>query len=114
MLKSRQRLGDDPRDHDGSFQGIDDKLADVTGVRPDADYSTNSPPASSFTPWRIYPKPPPPHWHYKDDERVSRSDGHGGTEEFSFSECHIPNTHPYVYAIDDKGVFQVYESAAHC
>ena len=110
MLRSRQRLGDNPRDHDGRFQGLDDNLADVSGVRPDGDYTTNNPPPSPFKPWKIYPKPPPPHWHWTDKEKAIHTDGaQKSDEEFLFEDCDIPGAHSYSFKIDDKGVFQVYE-----
>ncbi|KAF8627482.1 hypothetical protein AX17_006294 [Amanita inopinata Kibby_2008] len=110
MCKSRQRLGDNPKDYDGHFQGISEAIADVTGVRPDANYSRNSPPAHDFEPWKIYPKPPPPHWHWTDKEVVI-SDGpySRGDEEFCFKECAVPGPHPWTFKLDDKGVFQVYD-----
>src|SRR5579872_7495791 len=37
MKISLQRLGDNPRDHDGHFSGIDPNIADVSGVQPDKD-----------------------------------------------------------------------------
>jgi len=112
MRKSRQRLGDNPRDHDGRFPGLDDERADVSGARPDVDYEMNAPPPSPFKPWTIYPKPPPPRWHWTDkNDRVVSPDGVrkvDAEEEFVFEECEIPGGHPWCYEIDDKGVYQVY------
>ncbi|KAF9013148.1 hypothetical protein BDQ17DRAFT_1270633 [Cyathus striatus] len=110
MFKSRQRLGDDPRDYDGYFQGVDDKHADVSGARSDVNPSTNHPPDNHPEPWNIYPKPPPPHWHWKDQEQVVSSNGHKHTHEFNFEECHIPGEHSWTFALDGKGVFQVYSN----
>jgi AMP deaminase len=112
MRKSRQRLGDNPTDYDGRFLGLNDELADVSGVRPDADHAKNSPPPSPFDPWKIYPNPPPPRWHWTDKKKVVSPDGIKSPdtdEEFSFSECPIPGPHPWVFEIDEKGVYQVYE-----
>ncbi|THH20553.1 hypothetical protein EW146_g851 [Bondarzewia mesenterica] len=89
MTASLQRLGDNPRDYDGVFTGIDTNFADVSGVRPDADLTRSSPPpheGQHFKPWRIYPKPPPPHWHWTAKQTVVSSTASGTgdepTEEF--------------------------------
>lgn len=113
MVKSHQRLGDNPRDHDGHFPGLDDKIADVQGARPDADFRKNNPPPSPFEAWKIYPQPPPPHWHWTDKEKVVSGDGDSarGGGNFAFEECTIPDVHPWHFEIDDKGVFQVYEKS---
>ncbi|KAF7348221.1 A-deaminase domain-containing protein [Mycena sanguinolenta] len=107
---SRQRLGDDPRHYDRDFPGLDDNCAGVCGVRPDANYALNQPPASRPNPWKLYPKAPPPHWHWRDDAVVS-SDGSRSyqTSEFRMEECAIPGAHPFTFEIDDKGVIQVYD-----
>ena len=115
MMQSLQRLGDDPRDYDGSFKGLDDNVADVMGARCDADYSMNRPTASPFKPWKIYPKPPTPHWHWTGTEKVmssheNKADGEVD-KEFDFDACEIPGGHPFEFGIDDRGVFQVYENA---
>lgn len=108
MLKSRQRLGDDPRDYDGEFEGIDEEHADVCGQRPDVDVVSNKPPAQEpFKPWKIYPKPPPPFWHWKSKEVLSHDDENSG-DGFCFEDCEVPGPHPWNFMIDDKGVFQVY------
>ncbi|KAJ7845375.1 hypothetical protein B0H14DRAFT_3109050 [Mycena olivaceomarginata] len=110
ILKSRQRLGDDPRHYDRNFSGLDDKCAGVCGVRPDANYASNRPPASRPKPWKLYPKAPPPHWHWTDTAVVS-SDGSSSntTDEFRMEQCEIPGEHPFTFEIDDKGVIQVYD-----
>ncbi|CAK5277411.1 unnamed protein product [Mycena citricolor] len=98
ILKSRQRLGDDPRHYDGSFPGLDDMHADPP-ARPE--------------PWKIYPKPPPPHWHWTDTAVVStdgQSDPKG--DNFRFEDSTIPGSHPYTFQIDEKGVIQVYGDSA--
>ncbi|KAK0487740.1 hypothetical protein IW261DRAFT_1558788 [Armillaria novae-zelandiae] len=111
--RSCQRLGDNPRDYDGYFEGLDDELADVNGVRPDAGLPARSSPGDARLParWRVYPSPPPPHWHWTDDkEAVSVDGGYGGSgKEFRFEECDVPGDHDWDFRIDDKGVFQVYE-----
>lgn len=110
-MKSRQRLGDDPRDHDGEFGGVDEEHADVCGQRPDIDHTTNQPLAEQpFQPWKIYPKPPPPHWHWKSKEVLSHDETEG--DGFQFEACDIPaEVHPWTYEIDSKGVYQVYETS---
>ncbi|KAF8215012.1 hypothetical protein K438DRAFT_1800601 [Mycena galopus ATCC 62051] len=111
ILKSRQRLGDDPRHYDRDFRGLDDKRAGVCGVRPDANYALNQPPASRPKPWKLYPKAPPPHWHWTDTAVVS-ADGsrYNQTAEFRMEECEIPGAHPFNFEIDEKGVIQVYDN----
>jgi len=113
MLVSGQRLGFNPKDHDGVFTGLDDHLTDVSGVRPNANYAASNPPADSpFSPWRIYPKPPPPHWHLRPEDGAPASHPvEPGDEEFDIMNCKIPGKHEWVFEIDEKGVFQVYENA---
>lgn len=120
MQVSLQRLGDNPRDHDGNFNGIDPEITDVSGVRPDADISAyTSPdsedklPKSPYTPWRIYPEPPPPHWHWTaDTEPVFGSKKvEAGKEEFVFEECEIPGGHEgWSFGLDETGLYQVYNT----
>lgn len=114
ITKSLQRLGDNPRDHDGHFNGIAEGFAGVAGVRPDVDFATARVTQSSYKEWKIYPKPPPPHWHFTAEHDVPAADGHVSTEneEFNFSNCQIPESHPWEFKIDDKGVYQVYSTAA--
>ncbi|THH11141.1 hypothetical protein EW145_g843 [Phellinidium pouzarii] len=111
MCLSRQRLGDNPRDHDGTFTGLDEDLQDVVGVRPDSDYASYPKPVEQFKPWRINPKPPPPHWHWKDENTAlphSVATNHAG-EEFDFSKCEIPGEDECKYELDDRGVYQIYD-----
>jgi AMP deaminase len=112
MIKSHQRLGDNPKDHDGHFPGLDDGIADVSGVRPNAEFESNNPPPSPFKPWRVYPPPPPPHWHWTDKEKVVSAEGNSARTdgEFIFEDCAIPEPHSWEFDIDDKGVFQVYKT----
>ncbi|KAG2009706.1 AMP deaminase [Coprinopsis cinerea AmutBmut pab1-1] len=113
MLKSRQRLGDDPRDHDGHFQGIPDEDADPCGVRPDAQFgldksSTSS--TASTNKWKIYPPPPSPHWHWKQDQVVSGGGKHIPGDSFKFEDCEIPGPiEGWSFKLDHKGVYQVYK-----
>jgi hypothetical protein len=135
MAVSLQRLGDNPRDHDGAFKGFSDDLGGVSGIRPDA-YAklqsketgeTRNPKLKEdqrqFEPWKIYPKPPPPHWHWKaknpqpNSPPLSSSTGipmlvsdEGEGDGFEFDQCEIPGKHEWVYRLDSKGVFQVYRA----
>jgi AMP deaminase len=112
IVKSLQRLGDNPRDYDGHFAGLDDGMAEVSTVRPDSNFRSNQPPPSPFEPWKIYPSPPPPQWHRTDTEKVVPADGsnpYRATSEFVYEDCPIPGPHSWGFAIDEQGVFQVYE-----
>ncbi|KAG7088064.1 hypothetical protein E1B28_012096 [Marasmius oreades] len=109
LRKSKQRLGDNPKDNDGHFPGLGEDIADVNGVRPDADFSKNSPPTLSEKHWKIYPKPPPPHWHWTDKQPIVGQDGAYTPGEFEFEQCEIPGQDSYEFGIDDTGVYQVYE-----
>ncbi|KAJ2926303.1 hypothetical protein H1R20_g10790, partial [Candolleomyces eurysporus] len=114
MLKSRQRLGDDPRDYDGVFKGVDEKGADVCGVRPDTNLrslSKTDHPNPGFEKWKIYPEPPPPHWHWKQDQVVSATgQNHAHGDNFDFGKCEIPGPiEGWSFKMDVKGVYQVYD-----
>ena len=121
MQLSLQRLGDNPRDYDGHFLGLDPKTADVSGVRPDADISVYTSPGSEdklpkfpHKPWRIYPKPPPPHWHWTaDTEPVhGAKEPEAGKEVFVFKKCEIPRSHDgWSFELDEMGVYQVYDTS---
>ena len=153
MNYSLQRLGDNPRDHDGVFQGFSTDIGGVNGVRPDAwhellEKTKTKPPAPQplvtgyppvmtdpavaakqtasipglnakdrqFKPWRIYPKPPPPFWHWKDAHTVGAL-GTSADEEFVFTSLEIPGEAEgegtgLMFEIDPKGVFQVYRRGA--
>ncbi|OCH92633.1 AMP deaminase [Obba rivulosa] len=113
-LRSGQRLGFNPKDHDDLFHGIPDEISDVSGVRPDANHVSYPAPESPLKAWKIYPRPPPPHWHWKGKDAVMH---HSGTEEdedeeFIFENCEIPgpDPHGWHFAIDEKGVYQVYQN----
>lgn len=120
MQVSLQRLGDNPRDHDGQFNGLDPKIADVSGVRPDADISAYTPPGSEdalprspHKPWRIYPRPPPPHWQWTTDTEPVRGSNEpmAGKEEFAFDKCEIPGRHDgWSFGLDETGLYQVYNT----
>jgi AMP deaminase len=111
MRFSRQRLGDNPRDHDGSFTGLDEDLQDVVGVRPDADYASRMKPKHQFPRWKIYPEPLPPHWHFKEDAIVAPNEAKVTTsakEAFDYSKCEIPGEDARAFVMDERGVYQVY------
>ncbi|KAG6831732.1 hypothetical protein H0H87_004001 [Tephrocybe sp. NHM501043] len=95
MAKSLQRLGDNPKDHDGHQMAIE------------KDSNVKLP--YEFEPWKIYPPPPPPHWHWTDPSNVQSVDGTGQSTEFRYEDCQIPGAHSWTFCIDDKGVFQVYD-----
>lgn len=109
MRLSNQRLGDNPKDHDGVFPGINENVADVCGVRPDSPDNWKRSSASEQQPWRIYPKPPPPHWHWMDRDKVAPGDGYTTLEEFDFVQCEIPERHEWDFELDESGVYQVFE-----
>ncbi|GBE85197.1 AMP deaminase [Sparassis latifolia] len=110
MLRSGQLLGYNPRDHDGVFSGLPEEIATVAGVRPDADHTAYPMPESLFKPWKIYPRPPPPHWHWADKETLVSHHSDTPEEEFVFEDCEIPGPDPdgWHFALDEKGVYQVY------
>jgi len=112
MSRSLQRLGDDPRDFDGHLQPIVEQYADVCGVRPDAPLSaisTSQVSGPTFTPWSIYPEPPPPHWHWKDKMVVNPDGTTKAGDEFHFEKCVIPGPlEGWSFKLDKKGVYQVY------
>jgi len=121
---SLQRLGDNPQDHDGIFKGFTHDIGGVSGVRPDAyaalrEANANNPypelhhEETNFKPWKIYPQPPPPHWHWSEKPTLNpisgQSDG-GQGNDFNFKTCEIPEADACIYRIDSGGVFQVYGS----
>ena len=91
MTIAGHMLGFNPKDHDGFFSGLPDDISDVNGVRVDAEYHPPPPLQNPISPsnmlsqgsgsqshalhpeatespfehWQIYPKPPPPHWHFR-------------------------------------------------
>jgi AMP deaminase len=107
MRISLQRLGDDPRDYDGVFQGFgSEDIGGVNGVRPDAWESLKNargpegassigktkaaqtrPDEPEVKHWSIYPPPPPPHWHW----RPPTDSNDTGTSPFSVPHNVAPN-----------------------
>jgi AMP deaminase len=83
MEISLQRLGDNPRDHDGTFAGFNPPhKADVNGLRPDVDsYNADEiPEGVESKRWNIYPSPPPRHWHWKAPGQTPGEGGEGYDE----------------------------------
>lgn len=111
MRVSGQMLGFNPKDHDEHFTGLDDRVVDVAGVRPDVDL-TSEEPSSPFTPWKIYPRPPPPHWHWAEKGAVHHTPSELEDEEFVFENCQIPgpDANGWDFDVDERGVYQVYDS----
>ncbi len=112
MTISGQMLGFNPKDHDGHFSGLDSHISDVGGARPDVDPSSVPNPESPFEPWKIYPKPPPPHWHWSDTAQHIPQKADHVTEEFDFDACEIPGPDTRDFQIDERGVYQVYDDLA--
>ena len=106
---SNQRLGDNPRDHDDVFHGIPEGISDVMGVRPEATTSACESTEEQFKPWHIYPRPPPPHWHWTADQAVSFGTA-SPRDVFDFSHFDIPGAHEWEFEVDDKGIYQVYDN----
>ncbi|KAI0301191.1 AMP deaminase [Multifurca ochricompacta] len=107
---SKQRIGDNPRDHDSLFHGIAEGISDVMGVRPEATGSYELT-QERFEPWHIYPRPPPPHWHLSVDQAVS-SGTVSPRDVFDFSLLEIPGAHEWEFEVDDKGIYQVYHDVS--
>lgn len=140
MELSNQRLGDNPRDHDGSFKGFFPRSAgDITGLKPTSDQETCEEPSkepsseSELPPWKIYPAPPPPHWHWKPAEdgikpeqhsESSKTTGLGGpgsgasggrdSHNFDFAQCEIPgaDNSGYDFVLNDEGVYEVWSGGS--
>ncbi len=135
---SLQRLGDNPRDHDGTFQGFYPKSAsDINGLKPDGNLKTCEDPGiaspgssteTSLPAWKIYPPPPPPHWHWKPAENGVKPDLAGMDSEtgesgagpssanrdgqiFKFIDCSIPgeSSRRCDFALNDEGVYEVWD-----
>ncbi|KAK8865925.1 AMP deaminase [Kwoniella newhampshirensis] len=133
---SNQRLGDNPRDHDGQFHGFTPRsFGDVMGLKPEVhqegcEDTTQSAP-DSLPPWKIYPPPPGPHWHWKpttdgphpepapadDNEQKGATSSYNTTrdsEVFKIEDCKIPGPDDpsRSFELNDEGVFTVYSTAS--
>ncbi|KAH7906713.1 hypothetical protein BJ138DRAFT_1129705 [Hygrophoropsis aurantiaca] len=111
MARSLQRLGDNPRDHDGVFPPRSGIPRSVSGAD-EGEADEKSDPPHHHQPWKIYPPPPPPHWHVTDKPQpASHAAGESKAGEgngFEFGQCEIPGRHPWVFEMDEQGVYQVY------
>ncbi|KAH8925347.1 AMP deaminase [Atractiella rhizophila] len=96
---SRQRIDDDPRNFDGRFVS--------SSASPDSDNPSTCP---KFPPWKIYPAPPRPHWENRDPFSPSEKPVYGSRESFDFESCEIPSKDErgWTFALDSRGVYQVY------
>lgn len=113
MSISGQRLGDNPRDHDGHFAGLPEGTAGVAAMRPDTDPDLELPSEHKYEPWKVYPRPPAPHWHWTGDDDGSKVPAGlhtpPGPEEFDFGKCEIPGEQEWTFELDERGVYQVYD-----
>lgn len=123
---SNQRLGDNPRDHDGTFHGFNPASAgDVMGLKPEYDPETVEIPAEAkddIPTWNIYPPPPPPRWHWKtaqdgvhpepatiEDNNKRSAPNQRDVEVFKVEDCEIPGKDEgRTFMVNDEGVFTVY------
>ena len=132
---SCQRLGDNPKDHDGTFQGFNPPdSGDINGVKPEVlqDNCEAVPDErpGEFPTWQIVPPPPPPHWHWTPaengirpehksdgtddaiDGEASGSKGDRGVDSqvFKFEESEIPGeaTERCDFGLNDEGVYEVW------
>lgn len=111
MSLSRQRLGDNPRDYDGVFHGVDEDQHGVAAVPPDSSQDNLQQSATKFKPWVIYPAPPPRHWK-KDKEgktvEINSTVKFTVGDDFDFKKCEIPGEDSRVFELDKSGVYQVF------
>ncbi|KIR56318.1 AMP deaminase [Cryptococcus gattii Ru294] len=123
---SNQRLGDNPRDHDGTFHGFNPPSAgDVMGLKPEYDPEMADIPGEAkddIPTWNIYPPPPPPRWHWKaaqdgvhpepttlEDNNKRSAVYHRDVEVFNVEDCAIPGKDEgKTFEVNDEGVFTVY------
>ncbi|RSH92906.1 AMP deaminase [Saitozyma podzolica] len=135
LALSLQRLGDSPRDHDGTFHGFyPPSTGDVMGCKPEAvpdGCERSSPPNApdELPAWNHYPPPPPPHWHWKpaqngvtpylethdpaapsNGQSSQTSGGKTDSDAFRFEECEIPRADmARGFQLNDEGVYEVYD-----
>ncbi|KIK27505.1 hypothetical protein PISMIDRAFT_187554, partial [Pisolithus microcarpus 441] len=83
------------------------------GVKPDANFAGARREYTTYQPWKIYPKPPPPHWRFNSKKQAAATaeDLDSFEEEFEFKECDIPGPHDWTFELDDKGVYQIYPAS---
>jgi AMP deaminase len=114
MSASLQRLGDDPRDHDGLFTSLPPVNSNSRPFSPHTSPEVTTTGNSKLEPWKIYPPPPSPHWKFKAPNARAPEASHpheDGDVPFEFSKCEIPTAGPWEWEMDERGVFQVYENA---
>lgn len=123
MMLSNQRLGDNPRDYDGTFQGFAQEGAgDVGGLKPSASVHQCEA-AADGEPWKMNPPPPPPHWKWshaqgKPVDPMASEGQNGGTDvealEFVFDIKDVPGPEPEgkrrSFGFNDEGVYQVFDA----
>ncbi|KAG8905482.1 AMP deaminase [Tulasnella sp. 403] len=116
MKASLQRLGDNPKDYDGTFKGFTEDICGVSGVKKDTDLKDVHPAEEcTHEPWEVYPHPPPPHWHWMPDSGPAPLDPEGKKlpyahgDDFDGAHMKTPGAHPWGFEVDERGVFQVYE-----
>ncbi|WRT64147.1 AMP deaminase [Kwoniella shivajii] len=125
---SNQRLGDNPKDHDGTFHGFTPPSSgDVMGLKAEVSLETCESPFASrkdnLPTWNIYPPPPPPHWHWKPSDagphpeptdsdgttRDTTSTSAGDHRQFNVNDCDIQEEDKSrVFELNEEGVFTVY------
>jgi hypothetical protein len=116
---SLQRLGDNPQD----FDDEDLPPHPESGPYYEATAGDAIPPSEEprkFAKWRIYPRPPPPRWHWTDTSQGQVPEHHDKErivqemEEFEFEKCEIPGAcdKGWTFKMDDKGVYQIYTKTA--
>ncbi|TXT11231.1 hypothetical protein VHUM_01982 [Vanrija humicola] len=124
MMLSNQRLGDNPRDYDGTFQGFAHEGAgDVGGLKPNA-VVNQCEAAANGEAWKMNPPPPPPHWKWshaqgKPVDPMASEGQNGGVEshgdlEFVFDPKAVPGPEPEGkrrrFGLNDEGVYQVFDA----
>lgn len=133
---SCQRLEDNPINYDGEFAPRSNSTSTSTCNPQTPAYTPARTPSVSFEdthrspelngnetrgldenpqfqPWKVYPRPPKPHWESRDPYAAASTSSESvrpAENRFDFTECDIPGAHYYRYAIDSQGVYQVYEN----
>lgn len=119
MELSNQRLGDNPRDRDGTFVGFKEGRGDVMGLRADADPEGAELPPDPSQSWKMVPPPPDPHWKWEKDRPAPaeseprKTKTSTQTPPFDMSQFEIPGPEPegeqHTFALDSEGVYRVYD-----
>ncbi|GAA5949188.1 hypothetical protein JCM21900_000853 [Sporobolomyces salmonicolor] len=120
MALSRQRLEDNPTSYDGQFSASALASGDASSSQTSLLPPVRLPP--DFEKWTIYPPPPKPTWTERDPFSPESSEA---TQELAASETRRrkfavgsikipgkePNGHARKFAMDESGVYQVYDQA---